>query len=264
VTRDLRAVLFDMDGTLVDSEKVWSVGLDELAAQHGGALSIVARQAMVGTSMSESMRILHDDIGRSELAPEASVGWLERRVAELFAEGLVWRPGAAELLAAVRTAGVPTALVTATRRHLVEVALVTIGAHHFDAVVAGDDLDETKPHPAPYRTAATLLGADPGASVAIEDSPNGIASALAAGCVVLGVPCDVGLGHLEGVTLVDSLADVDVAYLRRLVAGDPARPPAAASGDAARPPAAASGDAARPPAAASGDAARPRAAASNG
>jgi HAD superfamily hydrolase (TIGR01509 family) len=228
MAEELAAVLFDMDGTLVDSEKVWSVGLDELAAHLGGTLSGAARHAMVGTSMIESMQILHDDIGRPELDPDASVEYLETRVAELFADGLIWRPGAARLLAAVRAAGIPTALVTATRRHLVEVALVTIGAHHFDAVVAGDDLDETKPHPAPYRTAAALVGADARRSVAIEDSPNGIASARAAGCVVLGVPCDVGLGHLDGVTLVDSLADVDVAYLRRLVAHDTQRPRTAA------------------------------------
>lgn len=206
-----------MDGTLVDSEKVWSVGLDELSAFYGGALSDTARRVMVGTSMAESMRILHEDLGRPGLDLEVSITWLEKRVSELFAAGLIWRPGAAELLRAVRAAGIPTALVTATRRHLVEVALTTIGAHMFDAVVAGDDLEETKPHPAPYLTAARLLDADVKRCVAVEDSPNGIASARAAGCVVLGVPCEVGLGHLDGVTLVDSLVDVDVAYLRRLV-----------------------------------------------
>jgi HAD superfamily hydrolase (TIGR01509 family) len=167
--------------------------------------------------MAESMRILHDDLGRPELDPDESITWLENRVSELFAEGLIWRPGAAELLRAVRAAGIPTALVTATRRRLVEVALHTIGADMFDAVVAGDDLDESKPHPAPYLTAARLVGADAARCVAIEDSPNGIASALAAGCVVLGVPCEVGLGHLDEVTLVDSLADIDVTYLRHLV-----------------------------------------------
>jgi HAD superfamily hydrolase (TIGR01509 family) len=217
VTRELAGVLFDMDGTLVDSEKVWSVGLNELAAYLGGALSPAARRAMVGTNMAESMRILHDDLGRPDLDPAASLTWLERRVRNLFADGLVWRPGAARLLAAVRAARIPTALVTATHRHLVEVALVTIGADRFDAVVAGDDLDDTKPHPAPYRTAAALLGAEPADCVAIEDSPTGVASARAAGCVVLGVPCEVGLGDLDGVVLVDSLRDVDVPYLRGLL-----------------------------------------------
>jgi len=209
-------VLFDMDGTLVDSEKVWSVGLDELAAHLGGELSDAARQAMVGTNMAQSMAILHDDLG-VVADPAESVRWLEERVAELFTGGLVWRPGAAELLAAVRAAGVPTALVTATHRHLVEVALVTIGAANFDAVVAGDDLDETKPHPAPYRTAAELIGADPARCVAIEDSPNGIVSALAAGCVVLGVPSEVALDEQPGVTLVPSLEGVTPESLGRLL-----------------------------------------------
>ncbi|WP_203900393.1 HAD family hydrolase [Virgisporangium aliadipatigenens] len=210
-------MLFDMDGTLVDSEKVWSVGLAELAVHHGGTLSDAARHAMVGTNMAESMRILHEDLGRPDLDDAYSVEWLERRVAELFAAGLLWRPGAADLLTAVRAAGIPAALVTATSRHLVEVALETIGAHFFAAVVCGDDLPETKPHPAPYLRAAELIGARPAACVAIEDSPNGIRSALAAGCTVLGVPCEVDLGHLADVTLVDSLEKVDVAYLRGLL-----------------------------------------------
>jgi HAD superfamily hydrolase (TIGR01509 family) len=216
----LAAVLFDMDGTLVDSEKVWSVGLEELAAHYGGTLSAEARRRMIGTSMSETMDILHADIGRPGLDVPTSVTWLERRVAELFADGLTWRPGARELLDEVYAAGVPTALVTATRRHLVDVALATIGMHYFSAVVAGDEVDETKPHPAPYLTAATLVGADIRGCVAIEDSPNGVASALAAGCVVLAVPCEVDLSDVDGVTVVGSLADVDLAYLRKLAVRD--------------------------------------------
>ena len=217
----LAAVLFDMDGTLVDSEKVWSVGLEELARHYGGTLSEPARLAMVGTNMAESMQILHTDIGQPWRDEATSVVWLERRVAQLFAEGLLWRPGARELLVALAAAGVPMALVTATSRQLVLVALETIGSHFFAAVVAGDDVAETKPHPMPYLTAARLVGADPTRCVAIEDSPNGLRSAAAAGCVVLGVPCEVPL-DAEGaarVSLVDSLVEVDVASLRALVAG---------------------------------------------
>ncbi len=208
-----------MDGTLVDSEKVWDVGLTELAGRYGGVLSAVARARMVGTSMAESMSILHDDLGQPWRDPDASVAWLEDRMRELFAAGLVWRPGAAELLARLSAAGVPMALVTATRRHLVDVALETIGRSHFSAVVAGDEVDETKPHPLPYLTAAALLGVDVRRCVAIEDSPTGVASALAAGAAVLAVPAEVDLSHLADVTLVASLADVDVAFLTKLVAG---------------------------------------------
>jgi HAD superfamily hydrolase (TIGR01509 family) len=213
----LAAVLFDMDGTLVDSEKVWDVGLTELAHRYGGQLSAAARGRMVGTSMTESMSILHADLGQTWRDPRASVEWLEQRVKELFADGLVWRPGASELLAEVHAAVIPMALVTATRRHLVEVALQTIGRSHFGAVVCGDEVDETKPHPLPYLTAAALLGVDIHRCVAIEDSPTGVASARAAGAVVLAVPCEVDLSGTEGVHLVPSLSGVDVGYLRRLI-----------------------------------------------
>ncbi|GAA3511752.1 HAD family hydrolase [Actinocatenispora rupis] len=218
-TTGLAAVLFDMDGTLVDSEKVWTVALYELAEKLGGRLSDAARAAMVGTNMSRSMAILHDDLGLPADRDTAdSVAWLEDRMGELFADGLVWKPGAQELLAAVAAADIPAALVTATRRRLVETALETIGRRYFAAVVCGDDLDETKPHPAPYRTAATLLGVPPARCVAIEDSPTGLASARAAGCVVVGIPSEVDLTGTPGVTLVDSLTAVDVSYLRSLVA----------------------------------------------
>ncbi|MGI5242951.1 HAD family hydrolase [Dactylosporangium sp. CA-139066] len=215
----MQAVLFDMDGTLVDSEKVWEVGLNELAAHHGRPLSAQARRAMIGSNMTDSMRILHEDLElpMTRAATDESVVWLEERVKELLHQGVPWRPGAKELLAALRGEGVPLALVTATHRHLVDVALLTIGAGNFDAVVAGDEVDETKPHPMPYLTAARLLGAEARNCVAVEDSPNGIRSARAAGCAVLAVPCEIDLDP-EGVTLVGSLLDVDVDYLRKLVA----------------------------------------------
>jgi len=216
--RSLAGVLFDMDGTLVDSEKLWDVGLTELAAEYGGTLSAQARTRMVGTNMIQSMTILHDDLGQPWRDPQTSVDLLEKRVKELFATGLVWRPGAAELLARLRAAEVPMALVTATHRHLTEVALETLGPENFGAVVCGDDLDHAKPHPLPYLTAAALLGVEVQRCVAIEDSPNGITSALAAGAVVVAVPCDVDLSHLTGVTHVDSLTRVDVDYLDRMVA----------------------------------------------
>jgi HAD superfamily hydrolase (TIGR01509 family) len=210
-------VLFDMDGTLVDSEKVWSVALSELAVHLGGSLSPAARVAMVGTSMTDSMLILHTDLGRPSLDVAESVVWLEDRMAALFAEGLIWQPGARELLDELYAADMPMALVTATRRNLVDVALLSIGAHYFDAVVAGDEVSNVKPHPEPYETAARLLGVtDIRRCVAIEDSPTGVASARAAGCVVLAVPSETELSDVDGVTVVDSLASVDLTYLRKL------------------------------------------------
>jgi HAD superfamily hydrolase (TIGR01509 family) len=212
-TRSLAAVLFDMDGTLVDSEKVWDVALHELAAQLGGVLSAPARLAMVGSSMPDSIRMLYEDLGQSWRDPAEGADWLVDRVRELFAEGLEWRPGAQRLLREVRAAGVPTALVTSTSRSLVDVALRTLGRDSFDVVVCGDEVLRAKPDPAPYVTAAELLGAPIGECVAIEDSPTGIASARDAGAIVVAVPNDVELSDLEGVILVNSLEELDLSRL---------------------------------------------------
>ncbi|MBQ1012275.1 HAD family phosphatase [Micromonospora sp. M51] len=211
-------MLFDMDGTLVDSEKLWDVALQELAKEYGGELSVDARQSIVGTAMAESMRILHDDLGQPERDPEISAAWINARILELFRTGLPWQPGAFELVHAVRAAGIPTALVTSSPRALVEIALDTLGRDNFDTVVAGDEVVAAKPHPEPYLTAARLLGVPIGRCVAIEDSPTGVASAVAAGAAVLAVPAEVALPSTVGVRQVESLTGVDLAFLADLLA----------------------------------------------
>jgi HAD superfamily hydrolase (TIGR01509 family) len=215
-----QAVLFDMDGTLVDSEKLWSIALDDLALHFGGVLSAAARAAMVGTNMTVSMQIFFDDLGiEGDLVGAHRL--LEARTKELFRLGLPWRDGARELLHAVRAAGLPTALVTATNRHLVDVALRTLGTQHFDVVVCGDDITESKPHPEPYLEAARLLGVNPAQCIAIEDSPTGVTAALAAGCTVLAVPSEVPVPLADRCTIRPSLAGVDVSYLCGLLADVP-------------------------------------------
>jgi HAD superfamily hydrolase (TIGR01509 family) len=212
------AVLFDMDGTLVDSEGFYTVALTELAAEYGGRLSAAARLATVGIGTLDSMTILHADIGQPWRDPATSAARLEDRVMELFAAGLPWRPGAQALVRAVRAEGIPTALVTSTVRRLVTVALATLGPENFDAVVCGDDVAATKPDPTPYLTAARLLGVPAAACVAVEDSPAGVASARAAGVPVVAVPQHVPVPPADGVHRVTSLAGVDLALLTEIPA----------------------------------------------
>ncbi len=216
------AVLFDMDGTLVDSERLWDVALQELAQTYGGTLSVAARRAMIGTGMADSMRILHDDLGQPHRDPQASATWINARILELFRTGLQWRPGALALLGAVREARIPTALVTSSGRALVEIALDTLGRDRFDVVVCGDEVDSTKPHPEPYLTAARLLGVPIDRCVAIEDSAIGVASAVAAGAAVLAVPAEVPLAPRDGVHQLESLLTADLELLAGLLRRTPA------------------------------------------
>ena len=174
--------------------------------------------------MAESMRILHDDLGQPERDPEISGAWINARILELFRTGLRWHPGAFDLLRAVRAAGIPTALVTSSPRALVEIALDTLGRDNFDTVVAGDEVVAAKPHPEPYLTAARLLGVPIERCVAIEDSPTGVASALASGAAVLAVPAEVALPSTVGVHQVESLTGVDLELFAALLTDGPRRP----------------------------------------
>ncbi|BBX22924.1 phosphoglycolate phosphatase [Mycolicibacter terrae] len=186
----MRAVLCDMDGTLVDSEKLWDVAMDALYDRLGGVLRPEVRAATVGGCAENTMRIVYDDLGLP-LDPAAmadSAHWLHDYTAGLFDTGLPWCDGARELLDGLAAAAMPVALVTNTPRALAERALDTIGRHYFAAVVCGDEVDRGKPAPDPYLRAAQLLELDPRWCLAVEDSPTGAAAAEAAGCAVLVAP----------------------------------------------------------------------------
>jgi HAD superfamily hydrolase (TIGR01509 family) len=224
---DLRAVLFDMDGTLVETEQYWGEAMFELAERLGGRMSEAARAETIGATMRVSMNVLHADLGlrRSEEQLHADARWVEDRTAELMAAGISWRPGAAELLREVRATGLATALVTTTPRRLADIVLAVIradlGEDPFDVTICGDEVPARKPDPAPYRQAMQALAVDPTECVVIEDSQAGVTAGLAAGVAVLGVPALQPVADAPGLTLLDSLAGVDVAFLEDLVAADP-------------------------------------------
>lgn len=216
------AVLWDMDGTLVDSEKLWDVALYEAAEWLGGTLSATQRSLLVGSNMDSTVSYLLEITGRAGTTGEIeqTAQWIRDRAASLFDDELPWRPGAREALAAVRGAGIPSALVTSTDRSLAELALNTIGRDFFDVTVCGDEVGGlNKPDPKPYLLAAELLGVDPIECVAVEDSPPGVSSAVAAGCVVLVVPHDVSVEPGERRVFRTSLVGVDASALADLVAG---------------------------------------------
>lgn len=206
-----------MDGTLVDSEKLWTVSLHDTAGWLGGALSQAARDAMVGADLERTLALLFDDLGLPrDVARMAAAGrYLTDRTAELFATGIPWRPGAQEALRLVDGLGLPTALVTNTGRALTEAALDSIGREHFTVSVCADEVPRGKPDPDPYLRAASLLGVAPARCLAVEDSPNGALAAGRAGMAVLAVPCDVPVPAGPGRVLRTSLVGLTLDDLRR-------------------------------------------------
>ena len=210
-----QAVLWDMDGTLLDSERLWDVALRELARHLGGELSDETREQVVGSSLDTSMSVLFAalDLSPSPDAVHDAGQWLLGRTGELFDDGLTWKPGAQEALNLVQRAGWPMALVTNTGRELTDRALATLGRARFAATVCGDEVARGKPAPDPYLRAAELLGLDAEQCLAIEDSPTGAAAAEAAECAVLVVPADVAVPLAPSRVFRESLVGVTAADL---------------------------------------------------
>ncbi|WP_068924030.1 HAD family hydrolase [Planobispora rosea] len=212
------AVLFDMDGLLVDSEKIWFQVETEVMERLGGDWGPQDQEHLVGGSMPATVAYMLRVSGAPADPADVTAWMLEGMIARL-SDGVEMMPGAAELLAAVRQAGLPTALVTSSVREIAEACLSgVIGRHNFDHVVTGDDVARTKPDPEPYLTAAALLGVDPARCVALEDSPNGVTAATAAGCRVVAVPSLLPIPHAPGRLVVSSLHEVGVETLRELSA----------------------------------------------
>lgn len=211
------AVLWDMDGTIVDTEPYWMRAETELVASFGGVWTAEDGMKLVGSGLPAAASVLQR--AGVELSRGQIVEGLTDRVLEQIEVEVPWRPGARELLAGLRRASVPTALVTMSLRRMALRVAAAIGDEVFDVVVAGDDVANAKPHPEPYLTAAARLGVSIHDCVAIEDSEFGLVSAVAAGAATVGVPCHVTLHEAPTHELWPSLAgrgvdDLGAALLR--------------------------------------------------
>ncbi|PXX59233.1 HAD superfamily hydrolase (TIGR01509 family)/HAD superfamily hydrolase (TIGR01549 family) [Nocardia tenerifensis] len=213
----LAAVLWDMDGTLLDSEKLWDIAVRELAREHGHEMTDELRHALIGASGDDALRMIFTGLGieSTTQALRAAGEFLERRVTELMTGPIPWRPGARDALTMVREAGLACALVTNTKRSLTEFGLDTLGRDFFDVSVCGDEVARGKPEPDVYRRAAELLGVDPSQCVAVEDSPTGTRAAQAAGCAVIVVPCEIAVPEGPGRSFRDTLVGLTVEDLEQ-------------------------------------------------
>lgn len=205
-----------MDGTIVDTEPYWMAAEEELVGSFGGTWTHDDALQLVGSGLWESARIFQER--GVDLPADEIVAWLTRRVREQLNEfGLPWRPGARELLEALREASVPSALVTMSVRSMADDVIRQIPFHAFDAIVTGDSVSNAKPHPEPYLVAAAELGVDIADCVAFEDSPPGVASAAASGAITVGVPNILSLDDAPATVLWSSLEGRTVADVAALV-----------------------------------------------
>ncbi|MGO1950011.1 MAG: HAD family hydrolase [Mycobacteriaceae bacterium] len=186
----VKAILWDMDGTLVDTEHRWGEATYAMATAMGRDLTPEIRERTIGGTADGTVRLVAGWAGLEVSDEDVAqwITWLYTTVSALFAEGLDLRPGVAGLLREGQDAGVPMMVVTNTFRTLTDQALETIGEEFFVSSVCGDEVIVGKPDPTPYLTAVQRLGMEPDDCLVLEDSANGMSAAVAAGCRTVGLP----------------------------------------------------------------------------
>lgn len=218
------AVCWDMDGTLVDTEPYWIAEEIALVEAHGGVWTHEQALQCVGKTLVTSAELMRQAAGIPTPAQEIADLLTVRVVERVRHDGAPWRDGARELVSQLRRAGVPMALVTMSYDLLAEAVLEALEAEFGDevmrVVVTGDAVTRGKPHPEPYLTAAERLGVAASDCVALEDSPTGVTSALAAGMRTIAVPLLIDIEARPGLSRVRDLTGISLADLGRVAAGE--------------------------------------------
>ncbi|CAI37117.1 phosphoribosyl-ATP diphosphatase [Corynebacterium jeikeium] len=205
----MKAILWDMDGTLVDTEPLWGIATFEMGEKMGRPLTAEVREKTVGATTPTTVEICaaHAGLVLDDAAKAEWLNFMYTRVEELLAGQLEFRPGIREILSEAKAAGFPMALVTNTNRALTEVSLNSIGREFFDFTLCGDEVPNGKPAPDIYATAAERFGFAPDECLVVEDSTTGMTAARDAGCRVLGAPTDSKTAIPQGVHTLAELRE---------------------------------------------------------
>jgi len=206
VSRDIEAVVFDLDGVIVQSEELWDAARRELAEEHGIEWPDDATDAMMGMSSKEWSRYMHDEVGVPDPPEEINrrvLAWVERR----YREELPWIDGARE---AIRRIGerFPLGLATSSNREIIDI-VVEVGGFEdlLKVTVSSEEVEHGKPAPDVYLEATKRMGVDPRRSAAVEDSTNGLLAAKAAGMRVIAIPNDSHPPAEKGLAAADVVLD---------------------------------------------------------
>lgn len=206
---DYAAVLWDLDGTIVDTEPLWIEAEHDLAARHGAVWTQEDALQLVGNSLIASGEYIRNRLDLP-ITAEQVVDHLVAHLVSCLQTEVPWRAGAVELITELADRGTPQALVTMS---YAPIAAPIATVLPFQAVVTGDAVPRPKPHPDPYLLAAERLGVSASQCLAVEDSPTGAASANAAGCDVIVVPHMVPVAPNERRRMIPTLSGVDAAAL---------------------------------------------------
>lgn len=212
--------MWDMDGTMVDTEPYWIEAETALAAEAGAVWTHADGISLVGKALPDAAAELQRRTGMTYEIPaivDRMVGFV---AAQIRANGVPWRPGATEFLAELKSANVRCALVTMSYANLANAVVDALPPGTFDVVVSGDMVKLGKPHPEPYLLAAELLEVPANECVVFEDSPPGIAAAEAAGATTVGVMFMVPIPPSSKRSRIHGLDQMNLEYLRRIHAGE--------------------------------------------
>ncbi|MGW6194858.1 HAD family hydrolase [Kribbella sp. NPDC055110] len=213
----LRAVLWDMDGTLVDSEKVWAEVQLELLASLGATWTLEDCLSLIGSDLRDAVQVWMARIPDGVITAEELADRMFSEVVEALRQEVTFQPGALELLQALRKEEIPCALVSASYRVMIDAVLGHLPPDPFAVIVAGDEVTLGKPNPEPYLTGAARLGVDPADCVVIEDSMTGTEAGTAAGMYVVAVPQWVTIPDAPRRLVVKSLEPLTPESLRSLL-----------------------------------------------
>jgi HAD superfamily hydrolase (TIGR01509 family) len=213
----LQAVLWDMDGTLVDSEPVWVRVQISVLAELGATWTAEDALTLVGSDLADALKVWMARLPDGLIEPDELAGRIYGEVIRTLKDEVELRPGALELLTGLKAAGIPCALVSASYRTMIDAVLSHLPPDLFDVVVAGDEVNNGKPHPEPYLTAMAELGVDPAGCIVIEDSPGGTRSGTDAGAFVVAVPQWVTIPPAPRRLVLESLESLSPDALRDLL-----------------------------------------------
>ncbi len=209
------AVLWDLDGTIIDSEPYWLQSEQRLVEEFGGEWSEADGFTLVGSGLENAAQ--HLQRRGVDLPVDTIIARMVDEVDALIAQQIPWRPGSRELIASIHEAGIPQVMVTMSYRSTAHFIADALGV--FAGVISGEDVTHSKPHPDPYQRGAALAGVAPRDCVAFEDSGPGSESAVAAGAITIAVPLHIPLPESAEYTIWHTLIGRDVSHVREVFAG---------------------------------------------